>query len=270
MNAITKEAANSNVALVESPLADSLLNFVAMAVRDPSVDVTKLSALLREQRQIIADDARLKFQRAFAEAQAEMVPVTRDAVNDQTRSKYARLETIDAAIRPIYTRYGFAMSFDSEPIEGGVRIVCEVTHRDGHAKTYRLESGLDTAGAKGNANKTPMHGLGSAVSYLRRYLKTMVWDLALSNEDNDGNRTRHATNDDGELLSRAQLAELDDLMTRTQSSEGRFLAHHNLDFRSIQQVPASEFVRLKNSLLTKAHVLAQRAAAAKTQNGARP
>jgi hypothetical protein len=270
MNALTKTEADV-VALVESPPTeslppDSLLNFVAMAVRDPSVDVTKLEALLRMQREIVADDGRVQFNRAYSAAQAEMLPVTRDAKNDQTNSKYARLETIDAAIRPIYTAHGFAMSFDSEPLDtANVRIVCEVMHRDGHSKTFRLEGGLDMAGIKGNANKTPMHALGSSVSYLRRYLKCLIWDIALANEDNDGNRpSPRAANDDGRM-SAAELKLLDDLMIQTGTGEGRFLAYHKLDYRSIQQVPASEFIRLKNALLLKVSMLAQRAAL-QTQN----
>lgn len=246
------------------PIENSLLNFVAHAVRDPSVDVTKLDALLRMQREIIGADARLQFNRAMSDAQAEMRPVTRDAVNDQTRSKYARLETIDAEIRPIYTRHGFAMSFDSEPIENGIRIICEVSHREGHSKTYRLEAGLDVAGARGNANKTPMHGLGSSVSYLRRYLKCMVWDLALANEDNDGNRKPA---DAGELSGEAQVSALYSLLAECSAdplavaqNERAFLDKMALaQFRTIKDVPVGHYVRCKNALITKRNILQRRA-----------
>ena len=258
MNAIAPTPALAETTTMTATADDSLLNFVAMAVRDSSIEVGKLDALLRMQRQIVADTAKLEFNRAFSAAQEEMQPVTRDASNDQTRSKYARLETIDAAIRPICTRHGFAMSFDSEPIADGVRIICEITHREGHSKTYRLEAGLDTAGAKGNANKTPMHGLGSAVSYLRRYLKMMVWDISLRGEDNDGNRQPPQRGDG--RLSPAEIAELETLMRQTQTLETAFLKHMAPNLRSIANAPDGDFPRLKNALLTKANVLAQRAA----------
>jgi hypothetical protein len=270
MNALTKTEADTNVvALVEPPLSDSLLNFVARAMSDPNTNIEKLETLLRIQREIVADDARLQFNRAMSLAQGEMQPVIRDAVNDQTRSKYARLETIDATIRPVYVRHGFCLVFNSEPIEGpNERIVCDVSHTAGHTMRFQLEAAPDTAGPQGKANKTPLHGLGSLVSYLRRYLTCMVFNIVLANDDNDGIRTRNrAANDDG-LLTEPQVEELWDLMTHTGTQEGKFLAAMCPELRSVSQAKASDFPRLKNALLTKANVLRQRAAT-KTQNGNR-
>jgi hypothetical protein len=242
-------------------LADSLLNFVARAMADPSINVDKLEVLLRMQRDIVANDARLQFNRAMSAAQAEMQPIVRDASNDQTKSRYARLETIDAAIRPIYTRHGFCLSFNSEAIDGpNERIVCEVSHVAGHSKTYHLDAALDTAGPQGKANKTPLHGLGSLISYLRRYLLCMIWNVIPRGEDTDGNRQQRR--DDGGITE-AQTEELWDLMQRTNTQEGKFLAAMCPSLRSVQQALAADFPRLKNALLTKANVLEQRAAAAR-------
>jgi len=265
MNAITptNPADASALTLAEAPpLADSLLNFVARAMADPAIDVHKLEMLLRMQREIVADDARLRFARAMAAAQGEMQPVVRSVPNNSTNSKYASLDAIDAAIRPIYSRAGFCLSFSEVPSDGPtVRIACTVKHAAGHAETHHLEAAADTAGPQGKANKTPVQGVGSTVSYLRRYLTCMVFNVALRGEDNDGNRQKPA---DAERINGrmtpAELKELDDLMKRTGTGEGKFLAFHNLDFRSIQQVPATEFGRLRNSLLTKVRVLTEREA----------
>ena len=239
----------------EPPLAHTLLNFVARAMADPAVNVDKLEALLRIQREIAEADARLQFNRAMSATQAEMQPVARDATNDQTRSKYARLETIDAKLRPIYTRHGFCLSFDSEPTDGPtIRIVCEVSHSAGHTKRYQLEAALDMAGPQGKANKTPLHGLGSSVSYLRRYLTCMIFHVVLTNEDDDGNGRR----DDMRRLTNEQVAELNALMVSTRTLEAKFLAAMCPDLRAIVEAPASDFIRLRNALLTKKSVLAQR------------
>jgi hypothetical protein len=264
MNAITPIAP-----VAEPVLADSLLNFVARAMADPTIEVGKLEVLLRMQREIVADDARLQFNRAMVKAQGEMLPVVRDARNDQTNSKYARLETIDAAIRPIYTGNGFLLCFNSIPIEGpNERIVCEVSHTAGHTKLFQLDAGLDTAGPQGKANKTPLHGLGSMVSYLRRYLTCMVFNIVLANDDNDGNRTAPRTHDG--RITKAQAEELWTLMERTNTSEGKFLAAMCAGLRSITQAPAADFGRLRNALLTKANVLAQRTAAERAATARRP
>lgn len=263
MNAILPvEAANTNVAPIESL---SLLNCLARAIYDPSIDAAKLQTL----REIVADEARLEFNIAMNAAQAEMLPVTRDAKNDQTNSKYARLETIDAAIRPIYTKHGFHLSFNSEPIDGpNDRIVCEVT-RGRHTKKFQLEAAPDTAGPQGKPNKTPLHGLASTVSYLRRYLTCMIFNIVLANEDNDGNRrsvSREGT------ISEAEMEELHDLMMRGRIREGTVIEKMAPGLRSIGQLPAKDYPRIKNALLSRLTVLAERAAfAARTQNGdARP
>lgn len=261
MNAIAPVPANINLP-VEPPLADSLLNFVARAMADPTINVDKLEALLRIQREIVADDARLQFNRAMSVAQGEMQPVIRDAASDQTRSKYARLETIDAAIRPIYTRNGFCLEFNSEPIEGpNERIVCEVSHSAGHTKRFQLEAAPDTVGPQGKANKTALHGLGSTVSYLRRYLTCMAFNVALTNDDNDGNRSRPAANDG--RITEAQADELHDLMTRGRIREGTVIEKMAPGLRSIGQLPAKDYPQIKNALLSRLNVLEQRAAAAR-------
>lgn len=267
MNALTKtEPANTNEPVESTPLAGSLLNFVAAAMKDPSINVDKLQMLLSMQREIVADDARLQFNRAMSQAQGEMQPVLRDAANDQTRSKYARLETIDAAVRPIYTRHGFCLEFNSEAIDGpNERIVCEVSHAAGHSKRFQLEAAPDTAGPQGKANKTPLHGLGSTVSYLRRYLLCMIFNVALANDDNDGNRRQR---DDGEVSSRGKTDELYALLAECSAepkavaaNERAFLAKMGLsELRSMADARVGDFARLKNALLTKRNIMAERAA----------
>lgn len=261
MNALTPANSNAIAATTSvefPPIAGSLLNFVASAMADPAINVDKLQMLLSMQREIVADDARLQFNRAMSAAQGEMDPVVRDATNDQTKSKWARLETIDALIRPIYTRHGFCLEFNSEAIEGpNERIVCEVSHTAGHTKRRQLEAAPDTIGPQGKPNKTPLHGLGSTVSYLRRYLTCMIFNVVLANDDNDGNRQRQR--DDG-LLSLAQVEELNALMVQTRTLESRFLAVMAPALKSIEEASAADFPRLKNALLTKRTTLARRAA----------
>lgn len=173
---------------LEAPPADAVLAIIAQASRDPQVDVAKLQILLEMRERVMAKEAETAFAMAMKLAQAEMPAVVRDADNPHTKSRYARLETIDAAIRPIYTNHGFSLTFDSPMSEAdGVTVSCLVLHDRGHSKPYRLKGALDTTGAKGTSNKTDIQGLGSALSYLRRYLTVMIFNVALANEDNDGN-----------------------------------------------------------------------------------
>ncbi len=272
MNAITPTVPAAINPATAICAADSLRDIVKVAINDQGVDVAKLEVLLRMWRDIAADDAKLQFNRAMSAVQAEMLPVLRDAINEQTRSKYARLETIDGQMRPIYTRHGFALSFDSEPIDGAnIRIACEVTHTAGHSKTFHLEAALDLNGPQGRPNKTPLHGLGSSVSHLRRYLTCMIFHVVMMNEDNDGNRTR-----DGELAGRTQADELYRLLAEcsadpkaVEMNERAFLTKMGMaDLRTIKDLPVGHFGRCRNALLTKKSIMQQRATITQTGEAA--
>ena len=169
-----------------------LLNFIERASRDPEFDVHKLGELLRMQRELVDQQAQREFNAAMAAAQTEMLPIIRDAQNPHTKSRYAKLETIDREMRPIYTRHGFAVRFGSAPSprEGWMRIVCTVSHTGGYSEVNYLDAPPDDVGARGGSSKTGVQGVGSAVTYLRRYLLCMVFNIVLADQDDDGEGRR--------------------------------------------------------------------------------
>jgi hypothetical protein len=172
-----------------------LASFIERAARDPEFDVQKFGELLRMQREVENDQARKSFNRAMASAQAEMLPVVRDAKNSHLNNRYAKLETIDAAIRPIYTRWGFSVRYGSAPSphEGWLRITCTVAHDDGYFEENYLDAPVSLTGSQGGRMAvTPVQAIGSTVTYLRRYLLGMVWNTVLADDDDDGEATRRA------------------------------------------------------------------------------
>jgi hypothetical protein len=172
--------------------ATAMDSFIERAAMDPSFDIAKFEVLLRMQREIMDQQARRQFNASMSEAQAEMMPVIRGATNTHTNSKYAKLETIDRDMRPIYTRHGFSVRYGSaSPLKDGwIRITCTVAHSGGYFEEHYLDAQLDTAGSKGTANKPPIQAVGSSVTYLRRYLLTMVFNIVLADDDDDGEATR--------------------------------------------------------------------------------
>ncbi len=181
------------------PEEDATLALISRAARDPDVDVDKMRELLqlkkdhekdlREQR---AEEARMAYQRDMIDAQAEMEPVARTADNKQTTSKYAKLEHISKVIKPVYSKHGFALTYTSpKALENGTMIIgVWVMHRAGHKEYHELPGQIETTGFKGNANMTGLQGLGKLISYLRRYLTCMVFDVILYNEDTDGQQEK--------------------------------------------------------------------------------
>ncbi len=200
----------------------SLLTTIADLARDPACDVEKLRALIAMQREVMAEQARIAFDAAMADAQAEMVPVLRSATNAHTKSRYARLEDIDTAIRPLITRHGFSLTFDNpDQTVDGIVVTCAVAHRDGHVRSYKIAGARDDKGAQGNANKTPIQAIGSTISYLRRYLTCMIFNVALTNDDTDGNEISPIT--------ARQARDLEVLLTETGADRAKFLAFLRVD-----------------------------------------
>lgn len=157
---------------------------------DPSVDVAKLEKLIEMQERIRRINAEAAYSTAMADAQQKMRPVHADASNPQTRSKYASYAALDRALRPIYTEHGFALSFDTadSPLAEHVRVLCKVRHRAGHSDVHHIDMPSDGKGAKGGDVMTKTHAAGSAISYGMRYLLKMIFNVAVGEDDDDGNR----------------------------------------------------------------------------------
>lgn len=159
-------------------------------VKDPAIDVEKIERLMALWERGEARKAEAAFNAAMSQAQAEMRSVEADATNPQTRSRYASYVQLDRAIRPIYSRHGFGLSFDTG--EGAaaewIRVLCYVTHASGHARTYHADMPADGKGAKGGDVMTKTHAVGAALSYGARYLLKLIFNVAVGEDDRDGNQ----------------------------------------------------------------------------------
>lgn len=186
MNAITKHEGGEVVTADQSA---SLVQVIARAASDPTVDVEKMERLLAMQERVLARNAEADFNAAMNAAQREMRSVAADAENQQTRSRYATYAALDRALRPIYTQHGFSISFDTggDAPEGFVLVLAYVSHRGGHTRTYRAKMPADGKGAKGGDVMTKTHAFGAGTSYGMRYLLKMIFNVAVGEDDNDGN-----------------------------------------------------------------------------------
>lgn len=177
-------AKNSNVVG-----SDAMIQVIERAALNPDVDIDKMERLLDMQERIFSKNAEMEYNRAMSEVQKETPRIKREAENSQTISKYAKLEDINKQLTPIYTAHGFALSFgtDNSDKEGWVRTTCKVSHTAGHSRDFFVDLPIDDQGAKGSVNKTKVHGAGSTMSYSRRYLTVLIFNISLTDEDNDGN-----------------------------------------------------------------------------------
>ena len=201
----------------------SLMSVISKAASDPAMDVDKLERLMGLYERLTARQAEQAFNEALSAAQAEMRPVAADASNPQTKSKYASHLALDNALRPIYTKRGFALSFNTLPggPENTVRVVCNVSCH-GHSKSYQIDMPADGKGAKGGDVMTKTHATGSAVSYGIRYLLKMIFNIAVG--DDDGNAAGA-----GDPISEEQVVELRKLIAEVGADIIKFCKYMKVD-----------------------------------------
>jgi hypothetical protein len=178
-----------DVALVPAKSDSGVLSMIERLAVVEGFDVTKLKELIDLQERILDRNAQAAFNASMTQAQMKMRPIAADAENPQTRSKYASYAQLDRALRPIYSECGFAVSFDTgeNPPEAHVRMLAYVTHVEGFARTYHADIPADGKGAKGGDVMTKTHATGAAMSYGMRYLLKMIFNVAVGEEDVDGN-----------------------------------------------------------------------------------
>lgn len=194
----TEQSPEQGLSMIERLLASN-----------PNINPDNLEKMIDLQCRVMDRNAEQAFAASMSAAQEEMaeLKIIKDAENKQTSSKYAKLGNIIRAISPVYTRHGLSLSFGTEPaqVDNTIRIVCDVSHSLGFSKRYTIDMPLDNAGIQGKVNKTGPHAYGSSVSYARRYLTTMIFNLSVLDEDTDAAGPQ--------LISLKQATQLADILS---------------------------------------------------------
>lgn len=116
---------------------------------------------------------------ALAKAQAAIKPAIKDSTNPHFRSKYADLGAVWAACRDALTSNGLSV------------VQMPVNHQEGYAalRTMLLHASGQWLATTVSARltKDDAQGLGSALTYLRRYSLAAVVGV-VADEDDDGNK----------------------------------------------------------------------------------
>ena len=208
---------------------DPWMPMIERLALNPAVDADKLVKLYELSDRASKERARVAFNAAMAAAQSELPQVVRRAQNTQTNSTYATLEAIGDAIDPVITAHGFSQTFstaDGAP-EGSIRVVCRLAHAGGFERDYQADVPVDATGIKGVSNKTKTHAFGSTISYGRRYLTMMIFNVKSQRAmpDDDGNAAggRMRRDDEVEYASTEQIEHIKELIAETKSNAAQFL-----------------------------------------------
>jgi hypothetical protein len=226
------------------PEPANLLEIVSRAASDPNIEVAKVEKLLELYERIQAKTAEAQFNEAMTKAQSEIGRIGADATNPQTRSQYASYAKLDSVLRPIYTANGFSLSFDEgdSPKPDHVRVLCHVA-RGGYTRTYHKDMPADGKGAKGGDVMTKTHAAGAAMSYGMRYLLKGIFNIAVGEEDTDGNAPV------GDTLTKEQIANIVALITETGSDKAKFLAY--MKAKTLEEIPQTAYSTMVKLLEAK-------------------
>src|SRR5580765_5034251 len=105
----------------------SLMGLIDYAVKNQSaIEVIKelrAMQMFDQQRR-----AAREFNDALEAAQNEVSEVIPDATNEQTGGKYATFKALNAALRPIYLKHKFSLSFNAAPSPNPeeIHVLCDV------------------------------------------------------------------------------------------------------------------------------------------------
>lgn len=182
-------------------MPDSLINEEPIAGR-PTWEVTGRSAQLGE---LFA---------AVAKAQGEIEGAKKDSTNPHFKSKYADLASARDAVQGPLSKNGLALIQWPRTVQGGVEIETWLGHASGQYMSGTLCM---------PCSKMDAHGVGSAITYGRRYALMAVTGVAP--EDDDGNdATDHRPGAPGSAGSGGQFRPERRQMPTQSSANGRQMA----------------------------------------------
>lgn len=151
---------------------------------------------------------------SMAKAQAEMKPASKDATNPHYKSKYSDIASVWDAIRKPLTANGISVWQDVSTCEAGVSVITRLVHCSGQWTEFGpLIMPL---------SKKDAHGVGSAISYCKRYALCAAVGVVSSEDDDDANdavgdknqyqQSTYVKKKADELISSEQMVLVEDLL----------------------------------------------------------
>lgn len=200
------------------PGPPSPMDVIAAILRDPSIPIERVAAAMDLHERMEARESERAYNQDFAAAMMEMPRVAKRGakkMGDKGTIMYATYEDVDAAVRPIETRHGFARSFSTRAGDKvGSIMTLRLTHRAGHSTTSERYCRPDPG-----PGRNEIQAEGSGESYGRRYLTLAVWNLVTVGADDDG--------DSADPISQEQAADIHqwlDILAMTPTQAERFWA----------------------------------------------
>ena len=233
------KAQPQELATVQS-IDSSMLSMIERAARDPQVDIDKLERLMQMHERAQARQASAEYDEAMASMQPEL-PVIGERgkakVNGEVRYTFALWEDMNAAIKPILSKHGFALTFRTD-FKDGITVTGVLSHRGGHREETSIKLPSDKTGSKND-----VQAVASSVSYGKRYTAGALLNLTSHGEDDDAFAAAV------EYITDEQCARLHEWIESTGSDKDKFLKFLNVE--SISKLPSKHYEKAASALRAK-------------------
>lgn len=158
------------------------MQMLNMAVSQ-GADLDKLTKLMDLQERWEKNEARKAFVaalNAFKTNPPEVLKNKDVLHNGKFMYRHATLDNVSGIIGEALATVGISHRWETEQIDGIVRVTCVLTHDLGHSERVPLQAEPDKSGAKNS-----IQAIGSTVTYLQRYTLLAATGMAVKDQDND-------------------------------------------------------------------------------------
>ena len=206
----------------------ALMQVIAKAASDPAVDIDKMERLAKMRSEMLAEEARIEFDKAFAEMWPELPYIPKSSTGHN--GNYAKWEDIQGKIMPVLARWGFGLRFKIHT-EGSTIGATAVLSLNGHSEDARVDLPIDKSGSKND-----QQGVGSSVTYAKRYAAAAALNLRIGGLDNDADTPLPKG---PPLVTQVQADELAAFISQNGIDLEGFLAYGGIS--RLEDMHASEF-----------------------------
>lgn len=243
------------VAIKKHDEPPNLLVAIVQAAADPKCQPDKMHALLDARDRLMKAEAHVAFVTAYIEMQSELptidakgrieIEAKRQGGKKQD-TRYATYQEIQRVTKPILRKHGFAMLMLPDVGQNGVGVtmrgqlayVCNTQYgKMVHVESCLIAAPLETGGSKNN-----VQGVGSSLSYTKRYCSVALLDLvshAPEDKDDDARATSKTTAEPEEAttITPKQVTELKRAIEDCGVGEDTFCNKYKIESGNIEDLP---------------------------------
>ena len=226
--------------------AETFAAVLMQMLTNPDIPADKMEVVMKMRREVLTDQAREAFMEHFAAFSAELPQVERDGTvtlekDGRTMGRYnfTTIEAMDAILRPLLAKHGFAISFSSADNANGVTVTGTLSGWGWErSSTYTLPPDA-------GPGRNQIQARGSSRRYAKRYVTDDLCNVIRKGKDDDARGAMEA------LIEPTQIKELVALIKATNTDEAAFLQLMVSSATTLEDIRQRDYSRLIMALREK-------------------